>query len=738
MTAPAPAPASPRRDRRRFGLAGLAALVVAAGYFLSRPTREDVPAARPVAPVSASPVATSAPPGSVAPTPTEDSGFFADFFKPRGEKTEPVAGIGGAEGGTGPRKAEAAKAELAAKPPLDPTPYDFSPAARRDPAKLAALLADTRARLFDGRWEEHLAKLQPGLRSALLATKADPEGKAQEELWRDPLFAVGAGQALLIAHAGSSEGFTTRTGPESLRRLAESEGLAGFLEELLRRPEWMETFLAQVKPEDEVPAALKVWALAWNADPLPLRGKYLRLQVAFALVFDRERTLAQEPEEAINPLTRYAFFRSAAEEGQLKTDVTQLPVDALLWVAGSAAGDPDLHWAQQETKLRRLGAEDWAKAFAIVEQGGTLTKLLAPRNQPAGKNAAPKLSRTQREKIEGVDVGSLEFYFKFGGDPVGFAVESARAFGIPAAALSGRAAGRTPPPVWAAFQKDPGHWELGLGRPAAGGAGGTALDPQTGLPVREFELATLVDRRRTGPGADRCTRLRLMAKLARQLGEAGRQQVCLAAACRAYDRSLPAWRERLAALATDDAAPAAPWAATLAELRRAFDESPDMRDLADEYEARFLLGRMPAEAAVRTIQGHLRKLLREFPDRRDLYLAGIARAAKVLGRDRTANGKEISSLYREALEECAGDMTEFRGVLADYYATVKGEEPLELRFLDDAEHAFRRKVDLPPAEFFEMTEELYVYFRKCGQGQRGLRLRKEGQKAKDAAEKGSK
>jgi hypothetical protein len=37
-----------------------------------------------------------------------------------------------------------------------------------------------------------------------------------------------------------------------------------------------------------------------------------------------------------------------------------------------------------------------------------------------------------------------------------------------------------------------------------------------------------------------------------------------------------------------------------------------------------------------------------------------------------------------------------------------------------------------------MTEELYVYFRKCGQGQQGLRLRKEGQKAKEMAEKGGK
>jgi hypothetical protein len=742
MTAPAPTPPAPRRTRRLAlaGAAALAAFVFGAVHWETEPPDGGASGdSRKPAPAGEAPAAATLPPdgGAAAKAPTEEAGFFADFFRPRGEQPAKAEAIGGADGGTGPRKAEAANAAAAGKPPLDPAPYDFGPAARRDPAKLAALLADTRARLLDGRWEEHLAKLQPGLRAALVATPIGPDGKGFEELGRNPLFAVGAGQALLIARAGSTEGFTTRTGPESLRRLAEGEGLAGFLEDLLRQPEWMETFLAQVKPEDEVPAALKVWALAWNADPLPLRGRYLRLQVAFALVFDRERTLAQDPEEAINPLTRYAFFRSAAEEGRLKMDVAKLPVDALLWVAGSEAGDPDLHWALQETKLRRLGPEDWAKAYAIVEQGGTLGKKLAPRNQPSGKKAAPKLTRTQQEMVEAVDAGSLEYAFKFGGDPVAFAVEAARAFGIPAATLSGRAAGRTPPPTWAAFQLDARRWELGLGRPASGGASGTALDPQTLLPVHEFELAALVDRARQGPGAERCTRLRLMAKLAAQLGEAGRQQACLAAACRAYDRSLPAWRERLAALATDEAAPTAPWAATLAELRRAFDESADMRDLADEHEARFLLGRVPATDAVRTIQDRLRKLLREFPGRRDLYLAGIARAAKVLARDRTANAKEISALYREALEECAGDMTEFRGVLADYYATVKGEEPLELRFLEDAEHAFRRKVDLPPAAFFEMTEELYVYFRKCGQGQRGLRLRREGQKAKEAAEKGS-
>jgi len=738
MTAPEPVPDPPRPARRRLALAGAGAVALAgcAWFLTTRP--EPAPGTRP----APTPAATASPELATLPPATrnepEEGGFFADFFKPRGEKSEGAGAIGGADGGTGPRKAETAHPVAAAKPPLDPTPYDFGPAARRDPAKLAALLADTHARLLDGRWEEHLTKLQRGLQAALIATKGDVDGKAAEELWRNALFATGAGQAMLIARAGSSEGFTTRTGPESLRRLAEGEGLAAFLEELLGRPEWMETLLAQVKPEDELPAALKVWALAWNADPLPLRGRYLRLQVAFALVFDRELTLAREPEVAINPLTRYAFFRDAAEAGRLKNDVTKLPVDALLWIAGAEVGDPDLYWAQQETKLRRLGPEDWAKAYEIVDQGGTLGRKIAPKNQPSGKNATAKLSRTQQEKVDAVDADSLEFAFKFGGDPVYFAVQSARAFGIPAATLSGRADGRNPPPTWAAFQKDARRWELGLGRPVGGGASGTATDPQTRAAVREFELAALVERRHAGPDAERCARLRLMAKLAAQLGEPGRQQAWLAAACRAYDRSLPAWRERLAAMATDEAAPTAPWATTLAELRRAFDDSPDMRDLADEHEARFLLGHVPATEAVRTIQGHLRKLLREFPGRRDLYLAGIARAAKVLARDRTANAAEISALYREALEECAGDLTEFRGMLADYYATVKGEEKLELRFLADAERVFRRKVDLPPLDFFAMTEELYVYFRKCGQGQQGLRLRKEGQKAKEAAEKGGK
>lgn len=740
MPDPAPNPDRPRTPVRRWTLVGAGLLATIAFFLVTRPGR-DQPAAPDVAPTGAAQAPRSAAETVTTPTDPEERGFFADFFRPRGETPAAEGAIGGVDGGTGPRKAVPAAATAASgPPPLDLTPYDFGPTARRDPAKLATLLADTHARVLDGRWEEHLARLRPGLKDALAAIKADPAGKAYEALARDPLFAVGAAQAMLIAQAGSTAGFTTRTGPESLRLLAQGEGLTAFLDELLRHADWMETFLAQVKPEDEVPAALKIWAACWNSDPfpLPLRGKYLRLQVAFALVFDRELNIANEPETAINPLIRYAFFRSAAEEGKLKSDVTKLPVDALIWVAGAEVGEPDLHWAQQEAKLRHLPGEDWAKAFGIVQSGGTLGRLLVPKNKPSGKNSSAKLPRSAQAKIDEVDEGSLEYAFKFGGDATAFATESARAFGIPAATLAGPKVGANQPATWFSFRRDARHWDTGVGRPEKGAASGTTTDPQTRTTIREFELTALVDRKHQGPEAERCARLRLLARLAGQLGEPDRRQACLAAACQADERSIVAWRERLAALAADDTAAGAPWAATLAELRRAFEDSPDMRDLADEHEARFLLGKVPATEAVRTIQGHLQKLLREFPGRRDLYLAGIARAARLLARDRTTNARELSALYRDALENCAADMTEFRGVLADYYATVKGEEKLELRFLENAEHAFRRKVELPPLAFFEMTEELYVYFRKCGQGQRGLRLRKEGEKAKEAAEKAPK
>ena len=737
MPAPAPNPERPRTSVRRWALMGAGLVATIAIFLLTRPRRAAGPGTDP-APGDAG---QAPPPAAVTarpPTGTEERGFFADFFRPRGETPAPADAIGGADGGVGPRKASPATAATAGPPPLDLTPYDFGPAARRDPAKLATLLADTHARVLDGRWEEHLARLRPGLKAALAEIKGDPAGKAHEALARDPLFAVGAAQAMLIAQAGSTAGFTTRTGPESLRLLAQGEGLAAFLDELLRHAGWMETFLAQAKPEDEIPAALKVWAACWHSDPLPLREKYLRLQVAFALVFDRELNVANEPETAINPAIRYAFFRSTAEAGKLKEDLTKLPVDALIWIAGADVGEPDLHWAQQEPKLRHLPVDDWAKAYAIVEQGGILGRQMAPRNKPSGKNASAKLSRAQQEKIDAADAGSLEYSFKFGGDAAIFATASARAFGIPAALLSGPKVGANPPAAWFSFRRDARHWDAGVGRPEKGAASGTATDPQTRASVREFELMALVDRKHQGPEAERGARLRLLARLAGQLGEPGRQHACLAAACQADERSIIAWRERLAALAADDTAAGPPWAVTLAELRRAFDDVADMRDLADEHEARFLLGKVPAPEAVRAIQAHLQKLLREFPGRRDLYLAGITRAARLLARDRMTNAREISALFRDALENCAADMTEFRGVLADYYATVKGEEKLERRFLEDAEHAFRRKVELPPLEFYEMTEELYVYFRKCGQGQQGLRLRKEGEKAKEAAQKGGK
>lgn len=610
-------------------------------------------------------------------------------------------------------------------------PYDFSPAARRNPEKLAALRADTHARLLDGRWEDHLARLRPGLKAALAATRADPDGKTSDELARDPLFALGAGQALLIARAAGDEEFVQRSGPEVLRRLAGTEGAQGFLEDLLGKPASMQAFLSQVKPEDDAAAALKVWSTLWNAEPTPLRGKYLNLQVAFALVFDRELPAFDEVDVNIDPSKRYAFLRDAAEAGKLKSDVAKLPADALIWVAGNDIRDTDMYWAHQEQKLRHLAAADWGKPFEVVNKGGTLVKEMELKNKGTAGTETP-FTKRQQELLDSVDQGSLEQQYKFGREGARFVVGAARAYGVPAAVLTGVKVGPNPTRTWVAFQRDGHHWDLTLGRADAGAASGVAFDPQTRKNVREFEIEALGDRKHDGPDAERASRLRLLARLAGQVGEPARQHALFAAACRLTPRAIPLWRERLAALAADDSAPATPWADILRELRQDFVGMPDMRDLADDYEARFILGRLPATDAVRAIQGNLRKLERDYPQRRDLVTAGIARAGRILAKDRTANAAALSTLYRGAFDDCADDMVAFRGLLADYYALIKDEEKLELRFLDDIERAFRRKVKLEPMEFYSMTEELYVYFRKCGQSHRGLRLRQEGANVREA------
>ena len=89
------------------------------------------------------------------------------------------------------------------------------------------LLADTKARIYDGKWESHYDRLRYGLYPALTATAATDGARRYDELWENEYFALGMTQAE----------FVRQVTPVTLRKFMADEQVQPFLVELLADPE---------------------------------------------------------------------------------------------------------------------------------------------------------------------------------------------------------------------------------------------------------------------------------------------------------------------------------------------------------------------------------------------------------------------------------------------------------------------------------------------------------------------
>ncbi|MGA0869254.1 MAG: hypothetical protein ACO3UM_10005, partial [Planctomycetota bacterium] len=178
-----------------------------------------------------------------------------------------------------PKMTETPKVEPEAKPVVvEIKPYVFGGAALNDPKFPAVLVADAQERLKDGKWEDHLVRLQKGLLPALAATSSTDGVERHNRLWESRAFALGMTQALFIR----------RVGAENLRTAAQGgEGQPALLAELVGRADLLEKFALTLKPADDASEALRVWARLAADDTPAQRGRYDNLQIACALVFDK-------------------------------------------------------------------------------------------------------------------------------------------------------------------------------------------------------------------------------------------------------------------------------------------------------------------------------------------------------------------------------------------------------------------------------------------------------------------
>ena len=624
-----------------------------------------------------------------------------------------------------PKMTETPKVEPEAKPVVvEIKPYVFGGAALNDPKFPAVLVADAQERLKDGKWEDHLVRLQKGLLPALAATSSTDGVERHNRLWESRAFALGMTQALFIR----------RVGAENLRSAAQGgEGQPALLAELVGRADLLEKFALTLKPEDDASEALRVWARLAADDTPAQRGRYDNLQIACALVFDKPLRWSRfDGGEACtaDALERYRYYKNAAEAGRLVGDVRKAPPGDLIWVVGAHATEEEMTWALANPKLRSLS--DWAPSYGMIRY---------------------RMDYVTHEKtrLAKPTEGTLKEIFELGGICMHqghFAANTARAYGIPAAYVTGD--GNRGGHAWFAYQRKDKEWNMNTGRYNDGYACGETTDPQTGRRIGEFEVQILGDPQRRAERFAKSQRLQLAAQIFGDGGDLESQHECLRLAVLAANRCLEAWRAYAACLeALGPKVKTEEWKLFVLEMRRAFDEWPDMRELADDMEAKHLFPTMSQDEIFLSCKRAYDRLMSEKKrrgdydrTRYDLIQKAVERESAVLMADRTKNAEKLASMHRRALEENADHLPTFRALLEGYYQAVKGDARMEAAFLSEIERVYKRKLGgTAGADVFRLQavagllDLIQGYFDKCDDKDRARRLRLESEKIQKALDK---
>ena len=624
-----------------------------------------------------------------------------------------------------PKMTETPKVEPEAKPVVvEIKPYVFGGAVLNDPKFPAVLVADAQERLKDGKWEDHLVRLQKGLLPALAATSSTDGIERHNRLWESRAFALGMTQALFIR----------RVGAENLRTAAQGgEGQPALLAELVGRADLLEKFALTLKPEDDASEALRVWARLASDDTPAQRGRYDNLQIACALVFDKPLRWSRfDGGEACtaDALERYRYYKNAAEAGRLVGDVRKALPGDLIWVVGATATEEEMTWALANPKLRSLS--EWAPSYGMIRY---------------------RMDYVTQEKtrLAKPTEGTLKEIFELGGicmHQAHFAANTARAYGIPAAYVTGD--GNRGGHAWFAYQRKDKEWSMNTGRYNDGYACGETTDPQTGRRIGEFEVQILGDPQRRAERFAKSQRLQLAAQIFGDGGDLESQHECLRLAVLAANRCLEAWRAYAACLeALGPKVKTEEWKLFVLEMRRAFDEWPDMRELADDMEAKHLFPTMSQDEIFLSCKRAYDRLMSEKKrrgdydrTRYDLIQKAVERESAVLMADRTKNAEKLASMHRRALEENADHLPTFRALLEGYYQAVKGDARMEAAFLSEIERVYKRKLGgTAGADVFRLQavagllDLIQGYFDKCDDKDRARRLRLESEKIQKALDK---
>lgn len=316
------------------------------------------------------------------------------------------------------------------------------------------------------------------------------------------------------------------------------------LDDLLSDAGFSREFFQALRDEDFPPAAIEIIARSRDSGP-ELFAEFRRLAVAIAIVYDQPPPPNwphhQVKPEAVPRVKRppfeiFGFWIQCQQLGRLYLDIRTLEVEQIKHIVDAPVRESEFMWAQAQVDLPRFLFD---RAFDLVRYDHERIKR--------GQFVWPGGDYSLRSIAAAGGICTDQAYF---------AMLAGKARGLPTLFFSGQ--GPDGGHAWFGFMKRDDAWILDCGRERNRGEPvGTALEPQTWLPISDHDLRFLASGFRDKPPFRISRRHMAVARLFAQAGDRARQLAALRNAIAACPQSAEAWDAATDLLQSNDADTAA-------------------------------------------------------------------------------------------------------------------------------------------------------------------------------------
>ncbi|MCF7676468.1 MAG: FHA domain-containing protein [Akkermansiaceae bacterium] len=473
---------------------------------------------------------------------------------------------------------------------------------------------------------------------------------------------------------------------------------------LLNNSAAMEELLLTLHANDDGGKVLKFLIDAWSMNEKKYE-KYFPLAVACAVVFDRSMAIPNPVgktsigiETEVDPLKRYLWYVTNNERGKLAAPVHHSTARDLVWVVCAPVSTSELDWAINKLSRHR---KNWGDTYGMVEY--LMERAVNDLNPYKEYSFAEILKR-----------GGVC------GDRAYFCVNTARAQGIPAMAISGEtdSGGH----AWAGLKVKSDEWTTGVGR-IGGASKGQAGNPQTGESLTEQEIQSWNDRDlQSALVTGTVWRHLWLADFYSASGNTADHAATVRAANQLGHSFTATWKALYALLERETeftGDPSKPrnldeWKNFAAAMRREFRDNPRMAEMATAAEDQYIFPYGEAGDARSALRLQRRKIDREAGEQKDIIATSLKREADLILKQGGPDAKRnIGNLYDRALRDYGGSITGFKMMAADYFAFFKDDPELARKAARDVELAFKRVVETGSKDWFRAQTEASIYQMIC-------------------------